>query len=239
MTTIYRTAGAWGAGAGADLTPAQVDTNFYDKETRITALEGAGVGVGISSIDVSGNQMTITLTDSSVQGPFTLPSVAWRPVGEWQPTTLYAALDVVTVLGSGYLVNIAHTSDSTFDPNATDGFANPLYSALWVTAAPQGQEISDATFAPAVTDAGIYTRLTNAGGCTVTIDSAIEFLPWTELHFRDESSSGNVSFVGGGSVTFNVPAGFTAVTAGTGATATAKKVGSTDVWDLMGRLAAV
>ena len=64
MTTVYRTAGAWGAGSGADLTPAQVDTNFYDKETRITAIEAAGVAVGVASITVSGDQMTVHMTDA-------------------------------------------------------------------------------------------------------------------------------------------------------------------------------
>lgn len=236
MTTTFRTSGAWGAGKGSNLTPAEVDNNFYDKETRIAALEGAGVGVGIDTITVSGNQMTITLTDSSVQGPFTLPTAAWQPKGEWQPSTVYYAYDVVTYLGSGFLVNLDHTSDSTFDAGATDGSLE-IYTRLWSVAAPQGQQISDSAFTPQLVDAGIYTRLTNPGGCTVTIDSTVEFDPWTELHFRDESESGGVTITTSGT-TLNIPAGFTAVSAGIGATITVKKVDATNEWDVMGRLAA-
>jgi hypothetical protein len=44
----------------------------------------------------------------------------WR--GEWQPSTSYAVLDVVTVTNLGiYMVQIAHTSGTTFDPNLMIG----------------------------------------------------------------------------------------------------------------------
>lgn len=237
MTSVFRTAGAWGAGLGRPLTWVEQDNNTYDKETRITAIEAAGVGVGIDYITVSGDQMTIHMTDHSIQGPFTLPSAqAWNPVGEWQPSSVYQTNDVVTHLGSGYLVNADHTSATSFDPDELFGTVL-LYTPLWTVAAPQGQNIDDATFTPQIEDAGIYTRLTNAGGCTVTIDPTVEFLDWTELHFRDESASGGVLFVATSPATFNLPDGFLAQTAGTGATVTLKKVADTNEWDVMGRLA--
>lgn len=239
MTTTFRTAGAWGAGKGSNLTPAEVDTNFYDKETRITALEAAGVGVGIDSISVSGNQMTITLTDSSVQGPFTLPSATFTAKGAWQPSTLYDAFDIVTYNGSTYLVNFGHTSDTTFDAAASVTGTGDLYTLIWQYPATMGQEVSGATYTPVLLDANTYIRLTNAAGCAVSIDPAVEFADWTELTFRDASTDT------GASCTFDISTpgsingvdGHLNISAGQGSVVTLKKVGSTDAWDIMGRLA--
>lgn len=242
MTTVYRTAGAWGAGAGADLTPAQVDTNFYDKETRITALEGAGVGVGIESITVSGDQMTVTLTDSSVQGPFTLPAVSWAPKGMWAASTLYSANDIIQDGNSLYLVNFNHTSATSFDPAETLGTAGDIYTLIWTfSSAAPGFTRTGSTFTPALEDAGSYNRMTNAAGATVTIDGAVAFEDWTEIHFRDESTDtgANVSFTVSGGASINGVAGYSNATLGTGATVTLKKVGATNTWDIMGLLATV
>lgn len=237
MTTTFRTAGAWGAGKGADLTPAEVDNNFYDKETRITAIEAAGVAVGIASITVSGDQMTITMTDASTQGPFTLPTVQWTAGGAWLPSTLYQSLTVLTYGGSAYLVTIDHISDTTFDPNALSG-TQAIYELLWSFAPAAGFEITTSSFTPDLTHANCYMRLTNASGCSVLIDPAIEYAAWTELHFRDESTDT------GAAATFDIStpgfingvAGHLNVTAGQGSVVTLKKVGATDGWDIMGRL---
>jgi hypothetical protein len=118
MNLTFRTLGAWGAGKGANLTPSEVDNNFWEIAQAIVDLTASpAVPVGIGSITVSGTEMTITLTDGTVMGPFTLPVLTFRWRGEWQPTTGYAELDVFTVLNTGiYMVQIAHTTGTTFDP---------------------------------------------------------------------------------------------------------------------------
>jgi len=123
MTIIYRTAGAWGAGKGANLTPAEVDGNFYDHEQRIETIEAnPAQAVNIDYFTVSGNQMFAHMTDHSVIGPITIPVGTWTFKGEWQPATLYFAFDVVTFGTAVYLVNSEHTSEATFDPSASNSF---------------------------------------------------------------------------------------------------------------------
>ena len=74
MTITYRTAGDWGAGKGANLTPAEVDESFYSVELRLEALENYPPSpVEITNITVSGSQLTFHLSDSTTYGPFTLP----------------------------------------------------------------------------------------------------------------------------------------------------------------------
>lgn len=247
MTTTYRTAGAWGAGKGSDLTPTEVDTNFYDKETRITDIEAAGVAVGISSITVSGNQMTVHMTDASTQGPFTLPAVEWNCVGAWQPSTLYPINSVVTAMGNAYLVLETHTSDTTFDPDATNGTAQPLYQFIIGTAATTKTR-TGTTFAPILEDAGTYNRMTNTAGCVVTIpaDATVNFPIDCEIHFRQcaetATAGGQVEITAESGVTLNGIEGFGGalgpyLTSAMGAVVTAKKIAADD-WDLFGYFAA-
>ena len=120
MTITYRTAGAWGAGKGADLTPAEVDANFRDVVGRVETLEDALNGPAApETITLDDDAvMTFTLTDASthtIRPPF--KAMNWR--GEWQPSTIYSRWDVVGVTNDGlYLVEEDHTSASTFDPDA-------------------------------------------------------------------------------------------------------------------------
>jgi hypothetical protein len=105
MTITYRTAGAWGAGKGSNLTPAEVDGNFWDHEGRIAELEdSAPEPNNISNILVTGTQMTIVLEDATEFGPFTLPQANFRPS---VVDTIVAATDgtYAPVLGdaNGYL----------------------------------------------------------------------------------------------------------------------------------------
>lgn len=61
---IYRTAGAWGAGKGSNLTAAEVDGNFYDLEERLEAVETYGASTDtITNVTQSGS--TITFYTSS------------------------------------------------------------------------------------------------------------------------------------------------------------------------------
>lgn len=90
--TLYRTAGAWGAGLGANLTAAQVDENFWGHEERLDAIEtSAPLPNEISNIIVSGTQMTIILEDATEFGPYTLPQAPFRPsIVSTVSTTTYA-----------------------------------------------------------------------------------------------------------------------------------------------------
>jgi hypothetical protein len=90
MTLTYRTAGAWGAGKGSNLTATEVDGNFYDLDQRVVDLEeNPPVPNEISNITVSGTQMTIYLEGGASFGPFTLPQANFRP-------SIVAALPVAT-----------------------------------------------------------------------------------------------------------------------------------------------
>lgn len=122
-TIVFRTLGAWGAGKGANLLPSEIDSNFWSLIQAIVDLQNnPALPVGIASISVAGTQMTITLTDGTVLGPYTLPVLTFRWRGEWTPSTLYAVLDVFTVVNVGiFMVEVAHTSGATFDQNLVVG----------------------------------------------------------------------------------------------------------------------
>jgi hypothetical protein len=131
MTIIYRDPGPWGAGLGTDLDAFQVDSNFFDLDQRILNItQNPPSAVSIQSISVDGDQMLITLTNSVVLGPFTLPTFGWNFRGAWQPDTVYAVNDVITANGNTYIVTFAHTSDPTFDAGATDGAGHNFYTLL-------------------------------------------------------------------------------------------------------------
>jgi len=119
MAITYRTAGDWGAGKGANLTPAEVDENFWEAIQRIISLEeDPPQAADISNIEVIGTQMKIYLSNGDEYGPYTLPYVMFRSRGEWVGGENYAFLDLVTVKGRGlYFVNVSHTADAEFDPS--------------------------------------------------------------------------------------------------------------------------
>lgn len=118
MPVIYRTDGDWGTGKGGNLTPAEVDDNFYTLAQAIAAFDTGPAPAEIDNIVVVGNQMTIVLDDAREFGPYTLPTAALRWRGNWSAATPYQVNDLVTVAGQGvFLVLVAHTSDGTFDPD--------------------------------------------------------------------------------------------------------------------------
>jgi hypothetical protein len=98
MDLTFRLPGPWGSGKGANLQPSEVDNNFWELAQAIVDLQSnPAQPVGITSISVSGTQMTITLTDGTVMGPFTLPVLTFRWRGEYEAGATYAELDVFTV----------------------------------------------------------------------------------------------------------------------------------------------
>ena len=134
MSIVYRTSGPWGpSSVTEDLTPVQVDNNFWELVQQIAAK--AVQGVGIANIIVVGNQMTVLLTDHTLLGPFTLPVATLNFLGEWQPNTNYLANDIITHGGSTYIVLWNHTSAATFDPGANDGMGHDYYGLMLQNAA--------------------------------------------------------------------------------------------------------
>lgn len=132
--TTYRTddVNKWGAGKGSDLTPTEVDTNFYDAIQRIITLEARPIASGgIDYFEISGDQLYVHLIDdTTILGPYTLPKATFRSRGDWSALTAYAALDTFTQNGGLYLVNLPHTSAATFDAGANDGLGHDYYTLM-------------------------------------------------------------------------------------------------------------
>lgn len=237
----YRTAGAWGAanGAGTDglITAVQQDGNTYELASRIIAVAATVTAVGLdpdNPVTIAGDQLTFHFSDSS-ETTLTIPTATpvWR--GEFAEVS-YAVNDWFSYSGTIYRVLVAHTGELPFDSGAVLTSDGDLYAKILDFPAIPGFTISDATFSPLLTHANSYIVLTNpSGGCAVSIDPAVDFGPWTELHFRDETTGGATFEVAtGGSI--NPQYGCQNASAGQGATITMKRRGSTDAWDIMGLL---
>jgi len=135
MAIVYVTSGAWGTGTGTPNSAAQVDGNFHDLDQQIVDLNDAlADGKLIESVTYTDTSVTFHFTDGTTQ-TIPLPVATISYVGQWTNSTPYAANTMVSVPGSGmYQVLVTHTTPAapaTFDPNATDGSGNPLYS-FWM-----------------------------------------------------------------------------------------------------------
>src|SRR6185436_7469209 len=134
MTVIYRTDGAWGTGQGSNLSPAQVDGNFYDIDTRVTSIEDNPVEpIAPIAINIEGQAFTMGLSNGETLGPIavTYPMPTWR--GAWNPGIAYSEMDFFTSPDNGLgAVMIPHTSAATFDWGALDtgGSGLPVYRQL-------------------------------------------------------------------------------------------------------------
>lgn len=128
----FKTDGSWGAGLGRKLHAAEIDENFYELVQRINGvIDSPGFGLGIATFEVVGNLLYVHMTDSTVEGPFTLPTANWTFIGNWQANTVIPAYSVFTNNGDTYLALITHISDPTsFDPDANDGSGNDLYALI-------------------------------------------------------------------------------------------------------------
>lgn len=134
VDVTYRTLGPWGAGKGANLQPSEVDANFYSLAQAIVNIQdNPEEPNGIYSITVSGTQMTITLNDGTVLGPYTLPVLTFRWRGEWDSFATYDILDVFTVTNLGiFMVQVYHTgTGATFDPDRVTDENVPYYIQLF------------------------------------------------------------------------------------------------------------
>lgn len=132
--TTYRTTGAWGAGKGSDLTPVEVDTNFWDIIERIVTIEELpDPSAGIESFSVIGTDFYVQMTDATQLGPYPLPLVKFTARGAWTPSTPYVVMDTFDNGGALYMVLVNHTSALTFDAGANDGLGNEYYGLMLST----------------------------------------------------------------------------------------------------------
>lgn len=135
MTIVYREtdpiSSRW-TGLGRLLTAYEVDYNFYQINTRLTAAEAdISTAVSISSVTSDGVALTVNLSNSSIQGPFPMPTATFRDRGDWVASTVYFVNDTFTANGTLYRVTYAHTSDATsFSPTANDGAGHDYYAAM-------------------------------------------------------------------------------------------------------------
>lgn len=130
-TITFRTNGAWGVGIGMNLTPTQVDVNFYNIQQSIQDLiDNPLAPVEISDISVQDNFLTITMSDYSTFGPFLLPVATFQDRGEWLPLTEYVYADIFTQGAGLYLVLQDHTSSGSFNANAGN-MQGPYYRLLF------------------------------------------------------------------------------------------------------------
>lgn len=113
----------WGTGKGANLTPGEVDLNFWELTQALSSI-AALEPVEISNITVADGAMTVHLENGTTYGPFALPVAAFNWRGEWEDGTSYERNDVF-LAGLGetrglYLVLQNHEtdSDSGFNPSA-------------------------------------------------------------------------------------------------------------------------
>jgi hypothetical protein len=120
----------WGDGKGSNLTPTEVDLNFWILLELIIDLQNNPTQpneiISITSVD---NELTITLADSTTWGPFPLPLATWTWRGNWAPNTAFEKFDLFNQSNGLYLVLQDHTSNSVFD--SEDGnIAGRYYSHL-------------------------------------------------------------------------------------------------------------
>jgi hypothetical protein len=235
--TTYRNTGAWGAGKGSRLTSTEVDTNFYGHETRISDLENdPPQAVGISNIEVSGSQVVFYLEDGTQFGPFSLPYAVFNPRGTYAAGASYAAMDLVFAPANGlYLVLQAHTAPDVFNPDLTSS-GGDVYQLIVPVLTPAGiVTVTSTTFEPSPSQAGSYFRCTNSSGCLITLTTT--FTTNDELHFRQASANGSLSFmVGDTGGAINSVAGKDDGTDHPGAVVTCKYLGE-GAWDIFGDLA--
>ena len=233
MTITYRTEGDWGAGKGANLTPGEVDANFYSLAQEIDALSDTLVPAGIESVELIGSQLKFTLADATELGPVTVPTALPKFAGEWTASTAYVSLDILDTFEGPVLVLQAHTSEATFDLSRQIG-GQPVYQLLSRDQRSKVFNISASTFAPGFEHIWAYVRISEE--CTVTLPSNANVpLPiGTEIHLR-QAGIDAITINGQSGVTVIQPDGMLARTDRTGAVVTAKKVAA-NIWDLFGLL---
>jgi len=148
-----------GSGTGGNLSPTELDLNFWELYFRLKALEdNPPESINISGMTVVGTQWQVNMSDGSHFGPFTLPLATFQFRGDWVNEMHYYELDIVVAPDFGlFLVRIEHDTPplpAVFDPLADDGSGNLLYLKLFG----EGPRIYDfGFFFPGQPGAGIGT----------------------------------------------------------------------------------
>jgi hypothetical protein len=124
--------GRWtGSTSGAPLSSFQGDENIFTLNTAIAAVAATVTpSRSISSITTSGNDITFHMSDSTLEGPFTIIPATFNGRGAWAPSTAYSVNDTFYINGTVYLVIFAHISASTFSAGANDGLGHNYYAVM-------------------------------------------------------------------------------------------------------------
>jgi len=235
----YVTDGAWGTGVDRVLSANEIDTNTFTLASAIQYLIDHPVA-GKSMVDVTvvGRQMTIIMSDASTIGPIELPVAVLNPTGEWAPSTAYYAMDVVTVTGDGtYLVIRDHTSDTTFDPEASDT-GGPLYYLLGGSSGSGGGFTNFSFTDTAVTldesSKNTYREYRGSDPTVVTITGAAGFSEGDEVIFF-QAGDGPISITQGTHTSIRCPNGYKPATQIPGQSFKLRYVETGDdaLWDLL------
>jgi hypothetical protein len=233
MAIVYRLV------KGSPLTFAEEDGNFSDLDGRLATVEGARAANPIDSITISGNQLTFHYTTAAGGGSdtVTFPTAQWNGRGEWAPGVSYAINDLVTESGNLYLVKVAHTSATSFDPGEQIGGQHVYQFILGPLGQTETLGLAGSSYTLQGTDNLKYYRTTATGGSvtvTIPLNASVAIPINSEVSFR-QSASSVLTFAAAGGVTLNVPTGFSAATNYLGAVVTLKKV-AIDSWDIFGAL---
>lgn len=109
---------------GRPLDDYEIDRGFWALHLRITTLENIGMSVGIASVSIAADILTVTLTDHSFYD-LRIPLPHMRPRGEFHSGP-YVPFDTFSYNGTSYMVAVEHTAVEPFDPGANDGGDPPL-----------------------------------------------------------------------------------------------------------------
>ncbi len=219
MATVYRTTGGWGAGKGSNLTPAEVDENFFGHEGRINTIETSPPQPNdITNITTSGSQFTVHMGDGSTFGPFTLPTAVVRFRGEYAAGETYFELDLVSVASQGlFLVQSFHIAAATFDPleEQSDGL---LYFQVFGTSIVGSlDEILDVEFdSGGLTDGDVLTWRTDQWVSEPSSTPIVLSTSAASLTLLQAHANRYIRFTNNSAITVTVPAdGVTDFTIGT------------------------
>lgn len=126
MTITYRTI------KGAPLTADEFDQNFRDLSERLDLIEGIESlhpHGGLGKITQETNEIVFHSMGGIVLGRVPLPTMHFRPRGEWDPQEDYAFYDLSLQDGKTYCCKTAHKSSERFEDDLEHWeviFAAPL-----------------------------------------------------------------------------------------------------------------
>jgi len=193
MTQTYRTNdfARWGAGQGFNLSPHQVDINFWDLIQRMLAQEARpDPSAGIAYFEIVGVMMYVHMTDGEVLGPYELPVAIFRDRGVWTPNVPYSRMDTFSIDGGLWVVIFDHTSGTSFDPGANNGAGSDYYQLMLQTpgsSLPSGGVVGMSLIKATTTDYSTtwgrpdasnvsFTPATGSTLSSYTVDDALEEL---------------------------------------------------------------